>query len=66
MKKTGTKGLEINCPAIRMADYLLPNNQLKNEDQRKVFSTRNQIVKTSSNLTSRESNTSECICQQKI
>ena len=64
MKKRGTKGSEIMYPAIQMADYLLPNNQLTIEEQRKVFSIRNKMVKISSNFTSRENNTSKCICQQ--
>ena len=66
MKKRGTKGSEITYSAIQMADYLLPNNQLTIEQQRKIFSIRNKMVKEiSSNFTSRENNTSKCICQQK-
>ena len=59
MKKRGKKGSEIIYPAIQMADYLLPNNQLTIEEERQVFSIRNKMVKIFSNLTSRENNTSK-------
>ena len=65
MKKRGSKGSEIRYSAIQMADYLLPNNQLTIEEQRKVFSIRNKMVKIASNFTSRKNNTYKCICEQK-
>jgi tyrosyl-tRNA synthetase len=45
MKKMRIKGSEMNYPAIQRADYLLQNEQLTIEDQRKNFSIRNKMVK---------------------
>ena len=44
MNKRGFKGSEINITEIRMAEYLLPNDNLTIEEQRTIFSSRNRMV----------------------
>ena len=45
--KRGSKGNEINYSCIKMAEYLLPNDEgLSISDQRYIFSIRNSLVPT--------------------
>ena len=59
--KQGSKGKEIEFCDIQMADYLLPSSGLLVEDQRKIFSIRNRMVKISNNFSSKN-NVERCIC----
>ena len=48
-----------------MAEYLLPNNNLTIEEQRKVFSIRNRMVSDiPANFSSTKENTAKCICEE--
>ena len=50
--KQGSKGQEIKFAEIEMADYLLPCSGLLLDDQRKIFSLRNRMVKIVNNFSS--------------
>ena len=60
--KRGSKGSEIQLTRIQMAEYLLPNENLKIEEQRKVFEIRNWMVDIPSNFCKSENNKSKCMC----
>ena len=63
MNKRGSKGSEINVTKIRMAEYLLPNNNLTIKEQRTIFSIRNRMVSDiPANFSSSKENTEKCIC----
>ena len=63
MNKRESKGSEINVTEIRMAEYLLPNNNLTIEEQRTIFSIRNRMVNNiPANFSSKKENTSKCTC----
>ena len=64
MNKRGSKGSEIIYPHIEMSEYLMPFNELSIDDKRKLFSIRNKMVKISSNFSSKQNNTSKCICHE--
>ena len=50
--KQGSKGQEIKLTEMEMADYLLPCSGLLIDDQRKIFSLRNRMVKIVNNFSS--------------
>ena len=49
--KQGSKGQEISCKELKMADYLLPSNQsISLDEQRSIFAIRNRMVIIPSNF----------------
>ena len=61
LKKQRSKGKDIDYQEYQMADYLLPNNSLKNiEDQRYLFAIRNKMINIPSNF----GKTVKCICEE--
>ena len=62
MNKRGKKGQHISYTSIRMSEYLLPNENLSIEDQRKVFEIRNNMMNIPSNFISEKDNTNICVC----
>ena len=44
MNKRGKKGEQISYLSIRMSEYLLPNEKMSIEDQRKNFEIRNNMI----------------------
>ena len=65
MSKRKYKGSEINYNEIETAKYLMPNNQLNNEEKLKIFSIRNRMVNIPGNFISRDKNENKCICKQR-
>ena len=65
MKKTCTKGKEITYNNIQMSQYLLPNNQLEIQDQKKIFEMRNRMTNIPLNYPSKYQQKSNCICGEK-
>ena len=65
MSKRKYKGSEINYNEIETAEYLMPNNQLNNEEKLKIFSIRNRMVNIPANFISRDKNENKCICKQR-
>ena len=57
LRKRGSKGKD-----IQTAEYLLPNNELNIDDQRKLFAIRNRMIDIPSNFISKERNDIRCIC----
>ena len=49
MGKRGRKGIEINYSHLKMAEYLLPNDDLSISEQRYIFSIRNRMIKIENN-----------------
>ena len=64
MNKRGSKGSKITYLQLEMSEYLLPNDELSIEDQRKLFSIRNEMYPIPSNFCSKKNNTSKCVCQE--
>ena len=64
INKRGSKGSEITYLQLEMSDYLLPNNEISIEDQRKLFSIRNKMYQIPSNFCSKKNNTTKCVCQE--
>ena len=62
MNKQGSKGKKIEYDQIKMAQYLLPNNQLEVKEQRKCFEIRNKMTNIP-NIFSRK-NDLKCLCGQ--
>ena len=60
--KRGSKGAEIQLKRIQMSEYLLPNEYLKIEEQRRLFEMRNRMVDIPSNFLKSENNKSKCMC----
>jgi hypothetical protein len=60
MKKRGSKGQEIKYTELGMSEYLLPNDELNIENQRKIFSMRNRMEKIPSNYSSNKENRKKC------
>ena len=58
-RKQGSKGKEIEFSELQMAEYLLPWSGLLLEDQRKIFSLRNKMVKIVNNFSSIKQT---CLC----
>ena len=49
--KQGSKGQELSCKELKMADYLLPSNQnISLDEQRSIFAIRNRMVIIPSNF----------------
>ena len=62
--KQGSKGIEIRYSCIKMADYLLPNeDNISISDQRYIFSIRNRMVPIPYNFPVKQSEIS-CLCGQ--
>ena len=62
MKKRGSKGREIKYQKLKMADYLLPNQELDINEKRKLFEIRNKMTDLPSNICSSDQNKSICLC----
>ena len=60
MKKRGSKGQEIKYTELGMSEYLLPNDELNIENQRKIFSMRNRMEKIPYNYSSNKENRKKC------
>ena len=60
--KRGSKGAEIQLKRIQMSEYLLPNEYLKIEEQRRLFEMRNRMVDIPSIFLKSENNKSKCMC----
>ena len=65
MSKIKFKGSEIKYNEIETAEYLMPNNQLNNEEKLRIFSIRNRMVNIPANFISRDKNENKCICKQR-
>ena len=65
MNKRGKKGEQIIYSSIRMSEYLLPNEKMSIEDQRKIFEIRNNMIDIPANFTSEKENKARCICGEK-
>ena len=51
MAKRGSKGQEINCSELKMAEYLHPGYEnISINEQRSIFSIRNQMIEISVNF----------------
>ena len=61
MEKRGKKGIEIKYASVRMAEYLLPNDELTISEQRYVFSIRNRMIRINDNYPE-NTNKSVCLC----
>ena len=48
-----------------MSEYLLPNEKMSIEDQRKIFEIRNNMIDIPANFTSEKENKARCICGEK-
>ena len=62
MNKRGSKGKEINYDKMKMAQYLLPNNQLEVKEQQKFFEIRNKMTNIPNNFSRKNDN--KCLCGQ--
>ena len=63
IEKRGQKGKEINYFNLKMANYLLPNNQgLKIEEQQQLFAIRNRMIDISTNFPNKSEKESFCMC----
>ena len=65
LDKQRIKGSEIDYKELKMAEYLLPNEQIENiDDQRKIFSIRNKMVEISANFSRNKQNKiiKTCVC----
>ena len=51
ISKRGKKGQDIKYKSLKMAEYLLPNEQLSIEDKRNIFEIRNMMTDIPSNFT---------------
>ena len=60
MSKRGSKGQEIIYTELRMSEYLLPNDNLNIENQRKKISMRNRMEKIPANFYSKKENRTKC------
>ena len=60
MAKRGSKGQEISYTELGMSEYLLPNDNLNIENQRKIFSMRNRMEKIPANFSSKKENRIKC------
>ena len=61
ISKKGSKGQEIKCTELKMADYLMPNNiNMTINDQRNIFEIRNRMIRIPSNFSSDKSQI--CVC----
>ena len=58
-RKQGSRGQEISFSELEPVDYLFPSSGLLLEDQRKVFSIRNRMVKIVNNFSNIKQN---CLC----
>ena len=58
-RKQGSKGKEIQFSELEISDYLLPWSGLLLDDQRKIFSLRNKMVKIVNNFSSVKQ---ACLC----
>ena len=59
--KRGSKGIEIKYSCLKMAEYLLPNEELTISEKRFIFSMRNRMVKIGNNFPGKiKSNTCPC------
>ena len=65
LQKRGKKGNEIQYKSLRMAEYLLPNEELTVENQREIFEIRNRMVNIPSNFKSEKESKETCICGEK-
>ena len=65
LNKKREKGKDIQFNSLRMSEYLLPNDELDINEQRKIFELRNNMTEIKSNYVSEKENTSVCICGEK-
>ena len=56
LKNRGSKGKEIIYKDIQTAEYLLPNNEITIEEQRKIFAIRNRMIDIPANFIAKEKN----------
>ena len=63
-EKKRTKGKEISYSRIKMAEYLLPENDLTIEQKRRIFAVRNKMVDIPNHFSSSKNNTL-CVCGEK-
>ena len=61
MGKRGRKGIEINYSHLKMAEYLLPNDEVSISEQRYIFSIRNRMIKIENNYRGTK-NKITCFC----
>ena len=50
MERRGSKGIEIEYSSLKMAEYLLPNDDLTITEQRHIFSIRNRMINIENNF----------------
>ena len=62
LNKKRTKGKEIQYLKIEMSQYLLPNNHLNIEEQKKIFEFRNRMTNIPDNYSKQNQNKKKCIC----
>ena len=66
ISKRGKKGRDIKYKSLKMAEYLLPNEQLSVEEKRNIFEIRNRMTNIPSNFTTgKNMNMIYCICGEK-
>ena len=64
LEKQGSKGKEIKYSCLKMAEYLLPNDEkLSLSDQRYIFAIRNRMIEIENNFKNRKL-PEKCICGQ--
>jgi hypothetical protein len=64
-EKQGSKGGEIKYPSLKIADYLVPHDELLSiSDQREIFSIRNKIILIPANFSSHKIEY-KCECGEK-
>ena len=66
LNKRGKKGKDIQFNSLRMSEYLLPNDELDINEQRKIFELRNNMTEIKANYVSEKENISVCICGEKF
>ena len=49
---------------IQTAEYLLPNNEITIEEQRKIFAIRNRMIDIPANFIAKEKNDNKCFCNK--
>ena len=66
LSKRGKKGQDIQYRSLKMAEYLLPNEELSIEEQRNVFEIRNMMTNIPSNFKNEKNmKVINCVCGEK-
>ena len=61
MERRGRKGIEVHYSSLKMAEYLLPNDELSITEKRYIFSMRNRMINIENNFRGKMEKKT-CIC----